>query len=55
VDEEIWEQGMLESVEVNGSTSLSPTLDYRIWIKLKTADFSNNQLPYIDESVVSKI
>lgn len=53
VDDEIWEQGVLESVEANGSTSLSPTSDFREWTALIDADFSRNDLPYIDESVVS--
>ena len=53
MDDEIWEQGVLESVEVNGSASLSPTLDFRAWTALTDADFSGNDLPYIDESVVN--
>lgn len=53
VDDEIWEQGVLESVEVNGSASLSPRLDFRAWTALTNADFSSNELPYIDESVVN--
>ena len=52
VDDEIWEQGVLESVEANGSASLSPALDFRAWTALTDADFSGNDLPYIDESVV---
>jgi len=53
VDDEIWEQGVLGSVEVNGSASLSPRLDFRAWTALTNADFSSNELPYIDESVVN--
>ena len=53
VDDEIWEQGVLESVEANGSASLSPALDFRAWTALTDADFSGNDLPYIDESVVN--
>lgn len=53
VDDEIWEQGVLESVEADGSASLSPALDFRTWTALIEADFSRNDLPYIDESVVN--
>lgn len=55
VDDEIWEQGVLESVEADGSASLSPALDFRAWTALTDADFSRNDLPYIDESVVNTI
>ena len=53
MDDEIWEEGVLESVEANGSASLSPTLDFRAWTALTDADLSKNDLPYIDESVVN--
>ena len=53
VDDEIWEQGVLESVDVDGNASLSPTSNLRAWSVLTEADFSRNDLPYIDESVVS--
>ena len=43
----------MESVEANGSASLSPALDFRAWTALTDADFSRNDLPYIDESVVN--
>ena len=53
VDDEIWEQGVLESVDVDGNASLSSTSNLRAWSVLTEADFSGNDLPYIDESVVS--
>ena len=53
VDDEIWEQGVLESVDVDGNASLSSTSNLRAWSVLTEADFSRNDLPYIDESVVS--
>ena len=53
MDDEIWEEGVLESVEANGSASLSPMLDFRAWTALTDADLSKNDLPYIDESVVN--
>lgn len=49
----MWEQGILESVDVDGTAQLSPTTNYRTWGMLTSADFSNNELPYIDDSVVS--
>ena len=55
VDDEMWEKGVLESVEQNGTSSLS-TSDigtYNAWSMVVEADFSKNELPYIDESVVS--
>ena len=55
VDDEIWEQGVLESVDIDGTTSLSPTSNFRAWTALTEADFSRNDLPYIDESVVNTI
>jgi len=55
VDDEIWEQGVLESVDVDGTASLSPTSNFRAWTVLTEADFSNNDLPYIDESVVNTL
>ena len=53
VDDEIWEHGVLETVEVDGSSSLTSTSDFRAWTALNDADFSRNDLPYIDESVVN--
>lgn len=53
VDDEIWEQGVLETVEADGSSSLTSTSDFRAWTALSDADFSRNDLPYIDESVVN--
>ena len=52
MDDEIWEQGVLETVDVDGNTSLSPESNFRAWTALTEADFSRNDLPYIDESVV---
>ncbi|XP_068712690.1 nischarin-like isoform X2 [Montipora foliosa] len=52
VDDEIWEQGVLESVDIDaGTASLKPTSNLRSWTALTEVDFSNNSLPYIDESV----
>ena len=53
VDDEIWEQGVLETVEADGSSSLTSTSPFRAWTALNDADFSRNDLPYIDESVVN--
>ena len=55
VDDEIWEQGVLETVEADGSSSLTSTSDFRAWTALNDADFSRNDLPYIDESVVNAV
>ena len=54
VDDEIWEQGVLESVDIDaGTASLKPTSNLRSWTALTEVDFSSNSLPYIDESVVN--
>ena len=37
---------------MDGNTSLSPESNFRAWTALTEADFSRNDLPYIDESVV---
>ena len=55
MDDEIWEQGVLESVDVDGNTSLSSMSNFRAWTALTEADFSTNDLPYIDESVVNPV
>ena len=52
MDDEIWGQGVLEVVEQGGTASLSPTSNFRAWTNVNEADFSKNDLPYIDESVV---
>ena len=55
VDDEIWEKGVLESVEHNGKTTLSTSGMGAInsWNRVSEADFSKNKIPYIDESIVS--
>lgn len=52
MDEEIWEQGILEEVHQDGTANLCPAPNLRAWSSLTEADFSKNDLPYIDESVV---
>ena len=55
VDDEMWEKGVLESVELDGKTCLSTSSmgTLHSWNAVTEADFSKNELPYIDESVVS--
>ena len=53
MDEEIWERGLLEEVHQDGTANLCPAPNLRAWSSLTEADFSKNDLPYIDESVVN--
>ena len=53
IDDEIWDQGVLESVEVDGIASLNTMRNFGSWTALTEVDFSGNGVSYIDESVVS--